>query len=127
MELQKLFDCPPEYGKRLKWSQYSVHDVANLLTRYLGLLPEPVIPTAFYRRFHEPMRILLLSQEDTWQSTVYWGVIQAYQNLINELPPHHKQLLLYMLDFLAVFASKSEKNGMSAAHLAEVFQSGLLV
>lgn len=122
-ELETIFNSPPRYGKGLDWSGYSVFDAANVLTRYLVSLPEPIIPTAFYQRFHEPLQIL--SQREG-ESVIYEGTVEAYQNLIEELPPYHKQLLLYMLDFLAVFASKAEKNGMSAAFLAMVFQPGLL-
>jgi hypothetical protein len=53
-------------------------------------------------------------------------VVFAYQNLVEELPRNHKQLLAYMLDFLADFAAKSEQTGMSTAHLVAIFQPALL-
>lgn len=52
--------------------------------------------------------------------------IRAYQALITELPPLNRQLLLYILDLLAVFASKSDLNKMTTANLAAIFQPGLL-
>ncbi|KAJ5371186.1 uncharacterized protein N7496_007278 [Penicillium cataractarum] len=128
-ELQSLFDCPPSYGRGIKWSDYSVHDVANLLTRYLRTLPEPVIPVVFYESFHEPLRMLSLArdiQERGGESPVHKLIIEAYRKLIDVLPPDNKQLLLYMLDFLAVFASKAEKNGMPADHLVGVFHHAFL-
>lgn len=42
------------------------------------------------------------------------------------MPPLDRQLLLYLLDLLAVFASKSYVNKMTTAKLAAVFQPGLL-
>ena len=52
--------------------------------------------------------------------------IITYQRLITELPPLNRQLLLYILDLLAVFASKSDINLMTSANLAAIFQPGLL-
>ena len=52
--------------------------------------------------------------------------IHTYQQLITELPSLNRQLLLYILDLLAVFASKSDVNLMTSANLAAIFQPGLL-
>lgn len=52
--------------------------------------------------------------------------VTAYQKLITELPPLNRQLLLYILDLLAVFASKSDLNRMNAANLAAIFQPGTI-
>ena len=52
--------------------------------------------------------------------------ITTYQRLITELPALNRQLLLYILDLLAVFASKSDLNLMTSANLAAIFQPGLL-
>jgi len=54
------------------------------------------------------------------------SAIRAYQGLITELPPLNRQLLLYILDLLAVFASKSDLNKMTTPNLAAIFQPGLL-
>lgn len=54
------------------------------------------------------------------------GAIRAYQGLITELPPLNRQLLLYILDLLAVFASKSDLNKMTTPNLAAIFQPGIL-
>ena len=52
--------------------------------------------------------------------------IATYQQLITELPPLNRQLLLYILDLLSVFASKSDINLMTSANLSAIFQPGLL-
>ena len=43
-----------------------------------------------------------------------------------ELPALNRQLLLYLLDILAVFASKSDINKMTTRRLAIVFQPMIL-
>ena len=52
--------------------------------------------------------------------------ITTYQSLILELPNTSRHTLLYILDLLAVFASKSEVNRMTTPRLAALFQPGLL-
>ena len=54
------------------------------------------------------------------------SAIKRYQELITTLPPLNRQLLLYILDLLAVFASKSDINKMTTANLAAIFQPGIL-
>jgi hypothetical protein len=54
------------------------------------------------------------------------ATIRIYQSLITELPPLNRQLLLYILDLLAVFASKSDLNKMTTPNLSAIFQPGIL-
>lgn len=60
------------------------------------------------------------------ESQEHGRVVAAYQQLITELPALNRQLLLYILDLLAVFASKSAVNRMTAQNLAAIFQPGIL-
>uniref|UniRef100_U9SYT7 Rho-GAP domain-containing protein n=1 Tax=Rhizophagus irregularis (strain DAOM 181602 / DAOM 197198 / MUCL 43194) TaxID=747089 RepID=U9SYT7_RHIID len=115
-ELQTIFDSPPSYGKTLTWVGYSVHDAANILRRYLNHLPDPVIPHQWYEQFR--------SVHDT--CTDVNKRVQLYQKLIAKLPKENQHLLLYILDLLAVFSSKSVQNLMSAKNLASIFQPGIL-
>lgn len=55
-ELQSIFNTPPEFGKKLSWDGYTVHDAASILRRYLNALPEPLIPLNLYEVFREPLR-----------------------------------------------------------------------
>jgi hypothetical protein len=118
-DLQTIFDSPEKYGKGLDWAGYTVHDAANVLRRYLNCLPEPIIPLDFYNKFRDPLTV----QPETFDVD---HAISIYQKLILELPPLNRQLLLYILDLLAVFASKSEINRMTAENLAAIFQPGLI-
>ncbi|KAK6339575.1 hypothetical protein TWF718_008972 [Orbilia javanica] len=117
-DLQVIFNSPDKYGKGLDWAGYTVHDAANILRRYLNQLPEPIIPLDYYDKFRQP-----LSGGGTIDDT---EAIKTYQRLISELPPLNRQLLLYILDLLAVFSSKADVNLMPAANLAAIFQPGII-
>ncbi|KAK6332500.1 hypothetical protein TWF730_004166 [Orbilia blumenaviensis] len=117
-DLQVVFNSPDKYGKGLDWAGYTVHDAANILRRYLNQLPEPIIPLDYYDKFRQP-----LSGGGTIDDA---EAIKTYQRLISELPPLNRQLLLYILDLLAVFSSKADVNLMPAANLAAIFQPGII-
>lgn len=131
-ELQTIFDSPDRYGKGLDWTGYTVHDAANVLRRYLNHLPEPIVPLDLYERFREPLRGHAYEAVGDSEAIQYPAdfdeekVIGIYQQLITELPPLNRQLLLYILDLLAVFASKADENRMGSANLAAIFQPGML-
>lgn len=130
-DLQEIFDSPERYGKGLDWTGYTVHDAANVLRRYLNQLPEPIVPLDFYEQFRQPLRIYQRQSQGivpATESEIYdhAKAVAAYQQLIRDLPPLNKQLLLYILDLLAVFASKSDQNRMTSANLSAIFQPGML-
>lgn len=131
-ELKLAFDSPDRYGKGLSWAGYTVHDAANVLRRYLNDLPEPVVPLDFYERFRDPLRHAIKQGSgdvDGPQLVDGFGMnaaIAQYQNLITELPPLNRQLLLYILDLLAVFAAKADINRMNSQNLSAIFQPGIL-
>ncbi|KAK4938402.1 GTPase activating protein (GAP) for Rho1p [Elasticomyces elasticus] len=131
-DLQTVFNSPDRYGKGLDWTGYTVHDAANILRRYLNQLPEPIVPLDFYERFREPLRATRVPGPDgemhprDLSVSEHSAAVSAYQKLITELPPLNRQLLLYILDLLAVFASKSDLNRMNAANLAAIFQPGII-
>lgn len=122
--LQAAFN-EPLYGKGFDWSGFTVHDAAGILLRYLYQLPEPVIPLDKYEAFQQPLKEYegkpIPSENFHTQH-----IIRQYQKLIPELPPLSRQLLLYLLDFLAVFASKQDINHMTAQKLAQRFQPTML-
>ena len=131
-ELRTIFDSPDRYGKGLDWAGYTVHDAANVLRRYLNQLPEPIVPLALYHQFREPLRghaIQAVGDSEGTQLPENFDIAKAiatYQQLITELPPLNRQLLLYILDLLAVFASKADENRMNSQNLAAIFQPGML-
>ncbi|KAI9792666.1 MAG: hypothetical protein M1816_001765 [Peltula sp. TS41687] len=132
-DLQTIFDSPDRYGKGLDWVNFTVHDAANILRRYLNLLPEPIIPLDFYERFRDPLRQYYARMGGYEQAKAQEisdadlaELVRAYQQVITELPPLNRQLLLYILDLLAVFASKADINKMPSTNLAAIFQPGML-
>jgi hypothetical protein len=132
-ELREAFNSPDRFGKGLDWTGYTVHDAANILRRYFNQLPEPIIPLEFYECFRDPLRnhqSQAVGEMDLQSPSVGDfdpdATIRIYQNLITELPPLNRQLLLYILDLLAVFASKSDLNKMTTPNLAAIFQPGIL-
>ena len=131
-ELRAIFDSPDRYGKGLNWTGYTVHDAANVLRRYLNQLPEPIVPLNLYYQFRAPLKGYTkqaVGDTEGPQAPDSFDVAKAittYQNLITELPPLNRQLLLYILDLLAVFASKADENRMNSQNLAAIFQPGML-
>ncbi|KAF6845459.1 rho GTPase activator [Colletotrichum musicola] len=131
-ELKQIFDSPDRYGKGLVWDNYTVHDAANVLRRYLNDLPEPVVPLDLYEKFREPLRGATRQTVGDAEGPQFIenfdheAAIAQYQKLITQLPPLNRQLLLYILDLLAVFAAKSEENRMNSQNLAAIFQPGML-
>ncbi|KAK2062456.1 RhoGAP domain-containing protein [Colletotrichum caudatum] len=131
-ELKQIFDSPDRYGKGLVWDNYTVHDAANVLRRYLNDLPEPVVPLDLYEKFRDPLRGATRQAVGDAEGPQFiddfdeQAAIVKYQKLITELPPLNRQLLLYILDLLAVFAAKSEENRMNSQNLAAIFQPGML-
>lgn len=87
----------------------------------------------FYERCRDPLRSHQVQAvgDKNAQAQEIGGfdpddAIRTYQQLIKDLPPLNRQLLLYILDLLAVFASKADINRMNADNLAAIFQPGLL-
>ena len=104
-----------------------------MLRRYFRELPEPIIPLDFYERLRGPLKNhqaqavgQIEHQEPSVGEFDLDNAIKTYQRLITELPPLNRQLLLYILDLLAVFASKSDVNLMNAPNLSAIFQPGVL-
>lgn len=54
------------------------------------------------------------------------ATIQKFQKLVTDLPILNRHLLLYLLDLMAVFADKADRNNMTVPKLAAIFQPGIL-
>ncbi|KAI7882797.1 Rho GTPase activation protein [Mucor mucedo] len=106
------------YGLDLNWEGYTVHDAASLFRRYLNRLPDPVIPFQYYQQFRDVMSSN--PPKDTEQR------IELFQKLIQSLEPAHQHLLLYLLDFLNLFATAEAETKMDIPNLAAVFSPGIL-
>ncbi|CDO94234.1 unnamed protein product [Kluyveromyces dobzhanskii CBS 2104] len=177
-ELQYIFSTPPHYGAKFNnWDEFSVHDVASLLRRYLNHLQEPLIPLALYDSFRKPLidrpRIIqhlkkTSNEESSQQSEEpddlepredeeyeeqigkeedavtkeqkrqkrqrskkrlakdIKNAIKDYDQLFEQLPDDPRQLFIYLLDLLSLFAQQSHKNLMTGANLAAIFQPSMI-
>ncbi|KAG2222672.1 hypothetical protein INT45_013486 [Circinella minor] len=116
--LQHMFDESDDYGAKFSWNGgYTVHDAANVMRRFLNHLPEPVITLDYYRPFKDAMH-------EEYPSTE--AKINAFQQLIDELPLVHQYLLLYIMDMLGLFSMTSDETRMDVSALAAVFAPGVL-
>ncbi|CAG99171.1 Rho GTPase-activating protein [Kluyveromyces lactis] len=177
-ELQYIFSTPPNYGAKFSnWDEFTVHDVASLLRRFLNHLQEPLIPLALYDSFRKPLidrpRIIQhlkkASNDGSSQQSdeaddpeprevedydVQEGAeinsaakelkrqkrqrskkrlakdiknaIKDYDQLFELLPDDPRQLFIYLLDLLSLFAQQSDKNLMTSANLAAIFQPSMI-
>ena len=126
-QLQDMFDASPKYGKGLVWDPFTVYDCASVLLRYLKSLPEPIVPYELYGLFIDRMRPHITWQLDLSEPHIDRdALLPIAQDLIRELPPLNRHLLLYLLDLLAVFAAKSDLNKMTALRLTNSFQPSFL-
>ncbi|GME86223.1 unnamed protein product [Ambrosiozyma monospora] len=55
-QLQLIFSTAPDYGSKVDWDGFTVHDAASLFRRFLSSLPEPLIPLSLYESFREPLK-----------------------------------------------------------------------
>ncbi|TID19175.1 hypothetical protein CANINC_003745 [Pichia inconspicua] len=149
-QLQIIFSSPPDYGAKINWDGYTVHDAASLLRRYLSSLVEPLIPLNFYDSFRDiliakPELLQHLKNSDAKSPIAVdhdlkkpdkatkkiihsqrRQMLHEYANLFQILPPIQKRVLFYLLDLLAMFSMKSEFNRMPAKNLAAIFQPSIL-
>jgi hypothetical protein len=125
MHLQTIFDSPDRYGKGLNWAGYTVHDAANLMLRYIKSLPEPIIPYEAYDSFTEPFRPHI-DADDILAAVDSDATLLSLQKCTADLSANSRQLLLYLLDLLAIFDDKSHTNKMTPQRLISRFQPGLL-
>ncbi|KAG5461715.1 MAG: hypothetical protein BJ554DRAFT_6042, partial [Olpidium bornovanus] len=119
-ELQGRFDGQPAFGTDINLSpggEYTVHDVASAVRRYLTELPESVIPEDMYDVFRATYDEFRDDEDEQ---------VARYKVHILNLPPTHRDVLAFITDSLAVFALHAESTLMSVENLAAVFQPGLL-
>lgn len=120
--MQLIFDSVGHrYGRGWKLTGYTVHDAANLLLRYLLQLPEPVKHSGYYQRFRST-----LSDAISTGTLDSEAMIQKFQKLVMQLPASNQDLLLYLLDLMAVFSKKPDDNKMTLPKLAALFQPCIL-
>ncbi|RAL61827.1 hypothetical protein DID88_002890 [Monilinia fructigena] len=93
----------------LDWAGYTVHDAANVLRRYLNLLPEPIVPLDLYSRFREPLRGHTMAAVGDSDGSPQFSdnfdvnkAIVTYQQLITELPPLNRPAVIRLMSKLCM-------------------------
>jgi hypothetical protein len=114
------FNSPPRYGKGVPWTDYSVLDASTVLYRYLRSLPEPLITPYYFQSIMFPP---LTEPFRHPSSSEHQPLVARYQLMLKRLPSLKRQLMLYLLDFFAVFAAKSELNGATTDVIVEYYFS----
>ena len=110
-ELQVVFDT--RHMQKVDFSQFSVHDVAGLLKRYVRELPEPVFTLRLQNFFFASLEMTNVKRR-----------LVCLQLLLIILPKHNRDLLFALMYFLKRIANNSgteEGNRMDPRNLAVVF------
>jgi len=91
------------------------HSVASILKKFFRELPEPLIPNAYQSDFAEA---LLVEDEDLKLATL--------GELVDALPPLNRLVFDYLMEFLYLVSTHSEKNLMSCRNIGIVFAPTLI-
>lgn len=121
------------------------HAVANLLKAFFRYMTTPVIPVSFYRRFHALVAEAPPQQKKGSDNTndkddddtdkdddgASEGItemekVEAFRNLVNELPKPNYVLLRDLIQFLYTVSCSKKLNHMPASNLAIVFAVNLM-
>ncbi len=126
MYLQRRFDTPSGYGRGLVWDGYTVHDAAGIMLRYLKSLPDPLIPCEYYLRFVALAAPGIEKSLDGFDRDATAYALGNVREFLKDLPPLNRTLLVYLVDFLAIFAGEENDNKMNAHSLVSMFQPSIL-
>ncbi|XP_069124721.1 rho GTPase-activating protein 44-like isoform X2 [Argopecten irradians] len=110
-KLKKSFDAGV-----IDMEEYSLdpHSVAGVLKQYLREMAEPLLTYQLYQEF---LNAAQLPQDQR---------LQALWTSIHNLPEHNYNNFRYLIKFLALLASKSDVNKMTASNIAIVIGPNLL-
>lgn len=95
--------------------EYTEHDVANVLKRFLRTLPEPLLTNELYSQWIEGL------SKDSHERQ-----LDHFKKLIGELPHVNRQTLRKLLGHLHAVQNKCEKNLMSVSNLAALWGPNLM-
>jgi len=102
-------------GKYPDFSKYNVHLIAGLFKKYFSMLPDPLLSFELYTCF---MAIWAIQDEAIR--------LQKIRGIVDLLPESSKELLKYLVNFLAKVDEHSHKNLMTLNNLGTIFGPILL-
>ncbi|KAK3985085.1 putative GTPase-activating protein [Cladorrhinum sp. PSN332] len=117
-DLKDIFNSPTTgYGKQLDWSDFTVHDAADLILLYLSELPKALIPDSLAKRWAK------LSKQATVSSgglamRLDQG-IDFWEEALMGIKGPERALFKLLLSLWADIAEFSGENQMTAERLAE--------
>ncbi|XP_066936920.1 rho GTPase-activating protein 24-like isoform X1 [Clytia hemisphaerica] len=103
--------------KELKDGEYKVHIVASVLKKYLGDLPQSVIPPDNYDQF---IAVGGLFKEDSDEA------MKKFAPVLKDIPKAHFDLLKYLCRFLYELKEYHNETKMTVENLALVFGPNIL-
>ncbi len=95
--------------------EYTEHDVANVLKRFLRTLPEPLLTNELYSQWIDGLAM------DSHERQ-----LDLYKRLIGALPHINRRTLCKLLGHLHAVQNKCEKNLMSVSNLAALWGPNLM-
>lgn len=103
-------------GKEYDFTGENPHMVASILKKYLRELPDALLTCELYPCF-------IISWGEDFSESVR---IKKLKDILDMLPQVNKDLVEYLLDFLAKVGARSQQNKMTPQNLSTIFAPILL-
>jgi hypothetical protein len=115
-QLKEIFSSPEtSYGKELDWSQFTVHDAADLILLFLSELPKPLVSGSIGKRW------IALSRQATVRGSLAIRLDQGidfWEEALLGIHGRDRDLLKLLLNLWADVTEAAELNDMTAERLA---------
>jgi len=112
-QLKEVFSsAETSYGKELDWSQFSVHDAANLILAFLSELPKPIISESVAKRWISLSRQAAMGGVRLDQGLDFW------EEALMGVQGHGRALFKLLLNLWGDLADVADANQMTAERLA---------
>ncbi|KAJ3274004.1 Rho GTPase-activating protein 15 [Terramyces sp. JEL0728] len=94
---------------------FDITAITSILKKFFRDMPDPLIPSRFYKDLTECMKLPIGNVRDS-----------AIKTLVGQLPPENHLVLSYLINHLAKVQLYAEKNLMTASNLGVVFGPTIL-
>ncbi|KAK3335100.1 Rho GTPase activation protein, partial [Cercophora scortea] len=114
--LKEIFSSPvTSYGKILDWSQFTVHEAADLVLLFLSELPQPLVAEPVAKRW------VTLSRQATVSGSMAMRLDQGmdfWEEALSGVRGAARDLFKLLLNLWGEIADAAEENDMTAERLA---------
>ena len=104
-----------EVGEELLEGEFTAHECASVLKKFLANLPEPLVTTACYKAH------LAVAEIQDYETR-----LEATQLILELIPQQYFRLLKDLLFLLNGVAQRAEENKMTASNLGIMFSNHIL-